>query len=163
MDRKCWGECIREDHESLDSQAGALKFVVDHPTGPRDRRVAVGLILRSFSPRLESHLWKEEQVFFPALRHLLGSNAGMLEILLNQHGQLREQLRRLTDLLEDPGQSWEAIAREGQCLVDLLEEHEEKEGRFLLEILEFSLQPEELMTLARQFRQAVHQSSEEAP
>ena len=161
MDCRCWDRCIREDHETLDSQAEALKFALEHPSGPRDRRVAVGQILRSFGPRLESHLWKEEHVFFPALRQLLGSNAGMLDILLGQHSQLREHLQRLTDLLEDPRRPWEEIAKTGQCLVELLEDHEEKEGRFLLEILEFSLQPEELMALARQFRQTVCQPSEE--
>lgn len=164
MGCECWNRNIREEHQILDSQADALKSALEQPSGLYDRKVFLHQLLRSFGPRLESHLWKEEQVFFPALRRLLGRESGRLDLLLAQHEQLREHLRRLTALLEGPDHPcWDELVRAGNCLVDLLEEHEEKEGRFLLEILDFSLQPKELMELARKFREAACQPAGEAP
>lgn len=161
MDCERWNRSIREDHKVLDSQAGTLSFALEHPTGPSDRRVALWHILLSFRPRLESHLWKEEQVLLPALERLVGPQAGALKLLMDQHNQLREHLQRLATLLEQPGQPWEEIVGTGRSLVELLEDHEGKEGRFLLEVLEFSLRPEELMALARQFREAACKPSQE--
>lgn len=164
MGCECWNRNIREEHQILDSQADALKSALEHPSGRYDRKVFLHQLLKNFGPRLESHLWKEEQVFFPALRRLLGKESGRLDLLLAQHEQLRGHLRRLTTLLEGPNHpSWDEIARAGHCLVDLLEDHEDKEGRFLLEILEFSLQPKELMCLARQFREAACQPAGGTP
>lgn len=155
MGCECWNRSIREEHQALDSQAEALKCALECPPAPYDRITFLRQLLHSFGPRLESHLRKEEQVFFPALRRLLGAETDRLEILLDQHERLRQHLYRLTALLEMPDHGrWEEVVQTGRRLVDLLEDHEEKEGRFLLEILEFSLQPAELMRLAKEFHEA---------
>lgn len=164
MGCECWNRNIQEEHKSLDSQAEALKVALEHPCGPRDRRVALWQILLSFRPRLEAHLWKEERVLFPALQDLLGEKAGTLILLQSQHEQLRDHLKRLALLAEGGAPCpWDAIVQTGRSLVDLLEEHEKRENDFLLEVLEHSLQPQALMALARRFREAACGSSEEAP
>lgn len=164
MGCECWNRNIQEEHKSLDSQAEALKATLEHPCGARDRRVALWQILLSFRPRLESHLWKEERVLFPALQELLGEKAGTLMLLQSQHEQLRDHLKRLAILAESGASSpWEAIVQTGRSLVDLLEEHEKRENDFLLEVLEHSLQPQALMALARQFREAARDLSGVGP
>lgn len=151
----CWDRQIQEEHQVLNSQREAIGATLERRAGPSDPRVDLWKILRGFSPRLELHLRQEEEVLFPALERLVGKGSGPLSLLMDQHEQLRAHIQRLSELLDClKGCPWETIAQTGQSLVHLLENHEVKEGRFLLDLLECSLKPDELMGLARQFQQA---------
>lgn len=151
----CWDRQIQEEHRVLDSQKEALREAFEKEPAAQDRRVHLWKILCSFAPRLELHLRQEEEVLFPALEQLVGKGSGPLVLLKDQHDQLRAHLKQLTDLLQrDEECPWETIAQTGESLIHLLENHEVKEGRFLLDLLECSLKPGELIALARQFQQA---------
>ena len=148
----CWNHQIQEEHRILDSQREALKNFLEQPTGPRDRRSHAAKILCSLGPCLRLHLRREEQVLFPAFEHLLGGPSGALALLRTQHDDLRALLDRLAQLLENREKdSWQTIVETGEALVALLEDHEQKEGRLMANILEYSLQPQQLMELAREF------------
>ena len=158
----CWANPMREEHRALDSQKAALEAVLEGPSGPRSRNVMLFLMLRSFAPRLETHLRKEEEALFPAIQRLLGTESGPLVLLRDQHEQLRAYLNELAELLQVPEAAcWERLESAGKALVDLLEDHEEKEGRFFIDLLASSLEPQELMGLARQFQQAACRCGEE--
>ena len=158
----CWNQKIQEEHRVLKSQREALKVSLDHPVAWKDRRVHLTQILRSLDPALRLHLRREEETLFPAFERLIGSVSGMLSLLKTRHDDLRALLDRLAQLLEDRENiSWQTIQESGEALADLLEDHEEKEGRLITDILEYSLKPQELTQLARQFQHAASYSCEE--
>ncbi|MDO8730163.1 MAG: hemerythrin domain-containing protein [Candidatus Omnitrophota bacterium] len=155
MECGCWDLKIREDHRLLDSQRDALRGFLKDPTGPKDRRVHLSKILDSLGPSLRLHLQREEETLFPAFDRLLGGSSGTIPLLRMEHDHLRDLLDRLGRLLEDrENTSWETIAETGDVLAKLLEDHEEKESRFITDTLEHSLKPDELTRLARQFQHA---------
>ena len=95
------------------------------------------------------HLRKEEEVLFPALQKLLGENAGALTLLKEQHRELRAALRRIAELLQEPEiLEWDTVALVSEDFIDLLDDHEKKEDRLLINVLDLSLQPKELKALA---------------
>ena len=150
-----WNQKIQEEHLVLESQREALKTCLEHPVPCKDRRVHLSHILRSLDPALRLHLRKEEDTLFPAFKQLIGNDSGTLPLLKMQHDDLRAFLDRLAQLLEDrENSSWKTIQETGEALADLLEDHEEKEGWFIQNILEYSLKPQELTQLARQFQHA---------
>lgn len=152
---ECWNRSILEDHRLLNCQKEALKSFLEHPEGPRDRRVHVSKILDSLDPCLRLHLQKEEQVLFPAFARLPGAPLAASRVLRTQHDDLRVLLDRLAGFLADRENfSWDEIAAAGEALAALLEDHEEREGRFLSDFFEFHLQPEQLSELARRYKEA---------
>ncbi len=149
-----WDTQVREDHEALEAQMGALEAALTIDVGQEDRRVVLKWIVRTLWPALELHLRKEEEILFPALQNLLGNQAQAIALLKQQHGELRSTLRQLAELLQgDEGLDWEKITLSGRLLIDLLEDHEKKEDRLLIDVLEFSLKPKELLGLAGAFQQ----------
>lgn len=144
-----WEAEVREDHQALEAQAGALEAALSIDISPQDRRVVLSWIVRGLWPSLELHLRKEEDALFPALQKLLGESAGSLTLLKEQHRELRSGLRRVAELLQETeSTNWEGLALAAQSFIDLLEDHEKKEDRLLLDVLEFSLKPKELKALA---------------
>lgn len=149
-----WDEKVQEEHHALESQVGALEATLKIDVGVEDRRITLKWIIRTLEPALQLHLRKEEEVLFPALQRLLGENAGAVTILKEQHRELRASMKHVAELLENRDNiSWEAIGFSAQAFVDLLEDHEKKEDRLLIDVLEFSLKPKELKELARAFGQ----------
>ena len=162
MDCACWNRKIQEEHRAIESQREALKTSLECPIPCKDRRVHLSQILCSLNPVLRLHLRREEETLFPAFERLIGSDSGTLPLLRAQHDDLRALLDRLPGLLEDrENVSWKAIQETGETLVELLEDHEEKEARFIANILEYSLKPQELTQLARQFQHAASVFCEE--
>jgi iron-sulfur cluster repair protein YtfE (RIC family) len=151
-----WETQVREDHQQLEAQVGVLKAMLEIEVGAEDRRVTLSRFIRVVGPDLELHLRKEEEVLFPALQRLAGEEAGAISLLNEQHRELRAALKRLAQLgcgcgYHEPF-DWEKVAQAGQRFVDLLEDHEKKEEQLLIRVLGKALKPQELMTLARQFR-----------
>ena len=60
---------------------------------------------------------------------------------------------------EDP--HWEAIHLASQSFIDLLEDHEKKTDRLLLDVLQFNLRPKELKALAQAFQEVAQKAHEE--
>lgn len=156
---KPWDALIREDHHALESQAGALEAALSIDLSTQDRRVVFSWILRGLSPSLELHLRKEEAVFFPALQRLLGESAGALVLLQQEHQELRRVLRHLAELLQDWERiDWQMVTLASEAFLHLLEEHEKKEDRLLVDVLEHSLKPKQLKGLAQQFQEVAQKA-----
>ena len=153
-----WGDPVREDHEALEVQAGALDAIFKVGATQQDRWVALKWITRSLKPILEVHLRKEEDILFPALEKLLGVKANAIPLLLEQHQRLRAYMRHLAEMLDDRPLPWGEIAQTSHRFVELLEDHERKEEHLLLEVLESNLQRTELLELAKSFRHAASES-----
>lgn len=157
-----WNEAMHEDHRALASQAGALEAALTIDVSPQDRRVVLSWIIRTLWPELELHLRKEEEVLFPALQRLLGENAGVVTLLREQHQELRSTHRRLAELLQGyEDLNWEGIQIASESLIELLEDHEKKVSRLLLDVLEFNLKPQELKALAQAFEAVARKAREE--
>ena len=155
MEYGCWDRNIQEEHRILKSQCEALRASLEHPITWKDRRVQLSQILRSLDPALRLHLRREEETLFPAFDQLLGGSSGTISLLRMQHDDLRTLLDHLARLLEDRERTpWQPIVGAGEALADLLEDHEQKESSFITDILEYSLKPQELTQLARQFQHA---------
>jgi iron-sulfur cluster repair protein YtfE (RIC family) len=150
-----WDEEIRRDHEGLKSQLDALGAVLQVEAVPEDQRGLLVEVFRPLRTTLEVHLVKEEEVLFPAFMELSGGEERALILLQDEHQQLRVAASRLGVLLENPESSdWDTLTRESQFFIRLLEDHEAKESRLLMDLLEYGLEPEQLMCLAQEFSQA---------
>ena len=150
-----WDDQLREDHQALEAQVGALEAALKIDVAASERRTALRWIVRTLGPALGLHLKREEETLFPALEELSGKETSAIEILKEQHRELRLALKNLATLLENPGpMDWEGIAVAGREIVDLLEDHERKEDQLLINVLDSSLKPQELMALARGFQKA---------
>lgn len=157
-----WYDILREDHEGLRFQTGALDAAVRIDVAEQDRRVVLSWIVRNLWPALELHLRKEEEVLFPALARLLGEEASALILLKQEHEQLRHSLRHLAELVQDLGYlDKEAVELASDGFLEVLEDHEAKEERLLLDVLEFNLNPAELKTLAQAFKEVARKAYDE--
>jgi iron-sulfur cluster repair protein YtfE (RIC family) len=157
-----WSEGVHEDHRTLVAEAQALDAALSVDITPQDRRVVLGWIVRTLWPALELHLRKEEEVLFPALEKLLGKEAGALTLLKEQNGELRLSHRRLAELIQPTENlSWEAIRIAVGGFLELLEDHEKKVERLLIDVLEFNLSPKELKGLAEAFYELARKAHEE--
>lgn len=154
-----WDNVVREDHQALESQMGALEAALSIDVGVEDRRVVLSWIIRTLWPALELHLRKEEETLFPALARLLGDSAGAITMLKEQHRELRFALRRVAELVQAPGNLyWEGVNIAAIALIELLEDHEKKEDRLLIDVLQYSLKPQELRSLAHAFGQVAQKA-----
>lgn len=157
-----WDEIIRQEHQVIVSQAKAMEGALHVDVGELDRRVVLSWILRSLSPFLELHFRKEEEVLFPALQQLLGEDVASVTILSHEHQQLRKTLRYLAELIQDPEiLNWQGITLAVEAFLNLLEDHEKKEDRLVLDVLQYSLMPKELEKLIRDFQQVARKAHEE--
>ncbi len=157
-----WSEGVHEDHRTLGAEAQALDAALSVDISPQDRRVVLGWIIRTLWPAMELHLRKEEEVLFPVLEKLLGKGAGAPMLLKEQNGELRRAHRHLAELIQPTESlSWETIRIAVSAFLELLEDHEKKVERLLIDVLEFNLSPEELKRLADAFYELARKAHEE--
>ena len=157
-----WDEGVQEDHRALSSQVGALEAAITIDVGPEDRRIVLSWIIRNLWAALELHLRKEREVLFAALEQLLGSTAGALTLLKDQHKELQAAHRRLAELLQiTENTNWDGVRFAVEWLIDLLDDHERKTNHLLLGVLEYSLKPKDLKALAEAFEQVARRAYEE--
>jgi len=153
-----WDSRVKGDHEALEAQVGALKMALTIEGTAEDRQVTLRKFIRAIGPDLDLHLKKEEEVLFPALQRLGEEKAGSITLLKEQHGQLRRILRQLAGLVCECSGSetldWKIVAQTGQQFIELLEDHERKEEQLVINVLNSSLKPQELMQLAQGFQKA---------
>ena len=163
-----WDSQIKEDHRTLENQLEVLQKSLEEISKPEAKRRDLScIVIRVLGPTLELHLRKEEEVLFPAPEKLLGSKRGGIELLQEQHGDLRQIIRELAQLVCQCGcehhqkiNPKEAVAL-GEKFVRTLQEHEKKEDQLLTDVLEASLHPKELMGLAEQFHKVVWRTFQE--
>ena len=96
-----------------------------------DREAARAAFAR-FSDALEAHLALEDGLYFPALRGLRPGLGGDLELLCDEHHQLREALVRVAHSIES--QACEACAPLLHQFAGDLAEHEGREEGLLAAI-----------------------------
>ncbi len=162
-----WDNRVKEDHETLESQMSALKEALAIEGETLDRQMILRRFVRVIGPDLELHLRKEEEVLFPALLKLSSEKEESIAFLKQQHGELRLALRRLAGLLcecdcASGKMDWKVVAEAGQQFIELLEDHERKEDRLLIHVLEEGLNSQELMKLAQGFQKVAWATYREA-
>ena len=95
-----------------------------------------------FEYRLTNHLRLEEELLFPAFRTVLGVEASLIDILLNDHRELRAQAAAIKAGAHDQVDPF--------CV--LLERHIRTEERQLFVLAENRMKPAEMAELGRQIR-----------
>src|SRR5260370_6779119 len=95
-----------------------------------------------FEYRLINHLKLEEELLFPALRAGLGVEASLIDLLLNDHRELRAKAAAIKDGAHDQVDSF--------CV--LLERHIPSEERQLFVLAENRINPTEMGELGRQIK-----------
>ena len=153
-----WDREVHKEHKNLQARMGALQMVLEKkPHSSKHLEDLSCNILRTLGPDLELHLRKEEQVLFPALEKISSEASDEIRTFSRQHEKLRETVRYLAGLLcqceNRPDKAdWKEITETSKKFVQLLQEHEGKEEKFLTHVLESSLKPQELVRLAQTFR-----------
>ena len=149
---RTWDREIRQKREGLDTHLTIIKGILAAKEISGADRRTLELLVANLEPDLEEHLCREEQVLFPALLRMLNGESEMLTLLQERHEELRKQLKNFKTLAADSeASSKEELAKVGRGFVDLLQDHEDKEERFLLDMLDYCLEPKELDKLAKQF------------
>ncbi len=157
-----WCEGVEREHEILLQQAEALETALTVDVPPEERRIVLSWIIRNLWPALGLHLRKEEEVLFPAVRRLLGEGAGAVTLMREQHQELREAHRRLAELLQfQEHVDWVAIHVAAEGLINLMEDHQNKERHLILDVMGFSLKLKNLKELAGEFENVGRRIHEE--
>lgn len=154
-----WDTAIREDHQALFAQAGALEAALAVDVPVRDRWVVLSWTLKGLHPSLELHLRKEEETLFPALKRIMGKDAGAVTLLKEQHHELRAVLRHLAELIQDAENlNWTGIQLAVEAFIDLLEDHEKKEEKLLIHVLERNLKVKARAELVEEFQRVAQRA-----
>lgn len=137
-----WVEIMRDEHQMLRAQAQDLESVLAMPSvDPTQRWGAMAWLVRQLAPSLTAHLQREGTVLLPELERLLGRQAGALAVVKAEHEELRTVLARLQACVAMTGPALPAEERQqlGSLLVELLDDHEVKVERLVMDVLAFSL------------------------
>lgn len=148
-----WGKAIHEDHGEVLAKIEGLQRATTLEVGPEDLWVMLRHLILNAHQGLEAHLRREEDLFFPALVHLIGEEAGAVRRLREDHRQLRLAAGYLMGLRQGRGPlDPQEVSQATDSLLALLTEHEKTEDRLLLDVLEYSLEPQVLEDLVEQWR-----------
>ena len=154
-------EEIGQDRRILDSEAEAMGGALS-VLPLRQRWVTLSWVLRELSPALELHFRKEKEILFPALRRILGDDAGAVTLLGESQHKLKQSTRHLAELLQDPDNlDWDRLFLAIQGFICMLEEHEEMEQRLLIHVLGTRMNPHEQEKLAAAFHRVGEKAHEE--
>ncbi len=99
-------------------------------------------VIAFFEYRLINHLKLEEELVFPAFRAVLGVEASLIDVLLNDHRELWARAAAIKAGAHDQVDSF--------C--DLLERHIRTEERQLFVLAENRMKPAEMAKLGRQIK-----------
>ena len=147
---KPWNEQVQEDHEGLESQIRALEAAFKINVESKDRLIVLRWIVRNLNLSLEPHMRKEEEILFPMLEQLLGEKSNVVLVLKRQHKKLRMRIKHLMKLLEDSQfVDWDKISLACEGFIGFFEDHEKRENRLMVDVLEHSLKPKELKALTK--------------
>ncbi len=157
-----WDAAVWEDHRALKRQADVLDSALKVNVGDEDRRVVLSWTLRSLWPEMDLHLRKEEETLLVRLESLLGGDSGALETLRREHADLRAGFRHLAELIQDSScLEWDRIELAVEGFLYLLEKHEELGERLLLDVLQYSLNRKERISLMETYRKVAERAPAE--
>jgi hemerythrin-like domain-containing protein len=141
-------ETMRQDHQRVLGEIGALERALGSPRGPAEGDPAdlLALLDRQFG----THMRAEDELIFPALRLALPESVPTLAGLSADHRELHEMLAALRRLVEAPASPArdEQIVVQVRDLADLLRIHIRKEESLVFGIAEHVLPEAELHRLA---------------
>lgn len=98
------------------------------PMGLQGLEERAGEVKEFFSKNLERHFQAEEEILFPAIRSCASESWQMVEDLIEEHRQLRNEMARLEEK--------EKLSKALFDLGDLLERHIRREERELFPLFE---------------------------
>lgn len=151
--------------QRLEAIERTLQYLETLPKGmvPEKRKVEQSRLregVLSLEQGMDLHFHKEEDALFPVLAKYIGKEHGPIEVMLDEHEQLRLILsdwkKCVCELCKRSGPEREPVLRTvttaGYEAIRLLRLHIKKENQILFEICEASLSPEEKRAVARKIK-----------
>lgn len=92
---------------------------------------------KQFADGMERHFRMEENVLFPAFEQETGMTMGPTEVMRNEHIQMREVLKQLTQAVEQKNQ--DAYLGHSETMLILMQQHNLKEESVLYPMTDRSL------------------------
>lgn len=124
------------DHRNCDSQWAEVEAVAD--SGEPERLRAVW---QAFEQALRGHLAKEEEVMFPAFEAATGmSGGGPTFVMRSEHEQMRGLLDQMAEAVARA--DYDELVDQGDTLLMLIQQHNQKEESVLYPMAERALTPE---------------------
>ena len=125
-----WISIVHDDQQALRAQADELQATLAVSADAASRRSAMAWVLDQLTPALAAHLQQHEDVLFPIVERLVGRQAGALQLMRDEHRELRTTLARLQAPMEE-----DAVP----LLVALLNDHQAKTERLIVDVLRHTL------------------------
>lgn len=124
------------DHRNCDSLWAEVETAAE--SGEAER---VNAAWRSFEQALRRHLAREEEVMFPAFEAATGmSDSGPTSVMRSEHQQMRGLLDQMTAALDQA--DYDELVDQGDTLLMLIQQHNQKEEGVLYPMAERTLGPE---------------------
>ena len=129
MDAERLIDQMKRDHARVLSEVFALESALGTGAGtPSGVVQEVRKLLDLLHAQFQTHMLAEDQTLFPALVRAVPASAGSVELLQDEHAELRLMLERLRATLAEPlGSRDEETAVQVHDLADLLRIHIRKE------------------------------------
>jgi hemerythrin-like domain-containing protein len=145
---------MRRDHARVLARIGALEAALRRRgcTGT-EQASALDELLDLLGAQFASHMTAEDEALYPAILAALPAASGSIESLLAEHAELRQMLRRLRELNNEPASSdrSEQIRVQVHDVSDLLRLHIEKEESLIFRLAPRLLAPDEIAAVAAHF------------
>lgn len=145
-------ETLTRDHQEvltlLDRMAEGIRAL----EGGRDLAEAGGALqdfIATWDQAIDNHFRQEEEALFPVLGRVIGTHAGPIAVMLNEHTLLRQAVGRLREALASGGQDLQGLLEPAKTIVDVLTEHIYKEDHVLFPMAKENLNKEQLAEVDR--------------
>lgn len=148
-------ETLRQDHqEALDILDRARREVKglglgELPLTPGLGSPALAEFLQAWDRTIEFHFRQEEEALFPVLGEVIGTGAGPIAVMLEEHQVLREAVARLKEAVAEAVPETAAVLPPAQTIVSVLTDHIHKEDEVLFPMAEEMLRAEQLVEVDR--------------
>ncbi|HEU4360809.1 MAG TPA: hemerythrin domain-containing protein [Mycobacterium sp.] len=129
---------LEREHQEVDAGIAAFLASVDAGTADADG-------LHTTLEALRRHIYLEERILFPPIRH--GGMVMALAVMMQEHGEIWHTMDALADLVAAGGDS-DRIRETGRQLLTQLEAHNDKEEPVIYPAADTGLQPEKSAELA---------------
>lgn len=162
-------EILRDDHQEtlqrLELIERTLQYLESLPSHTATKRSKIEQSrmrdwVNELSGHLRLHFIMEEEALFPTLSEYIGKEHGPIEMILQEHSDLRAVLSewqseactlcKLTDLARD--KTLKDVAQLGYHVIRLLRLHISKENQILFKICEVSFSEQEKSVVTQKLR-----------
>lgn len=144
------------EHTSLQLRLAPLRALIEHadsgaPLSPAHAARVFSDVSRVMSTELLAHARREDDVFFPAVEHVLGSVFGPTQVMRVEHAEIHRGIDRFRDTLRQIHEvEHPAIEATGDALGDALSRGADprtllETGRGLLALVDSHFEKEELI------------------